>query len=157
MLLLYIAVPSLVTSELKNATIVRGQQLCISFEYLANPVVNFTWYINDNLYVDAESIPQLYDDYHKMVFVNATEEGWYRCIMQNELGTAEYAVFVDILRNSQDATVSSVLFVVFFTCVVPPQITSVNNETAALGTTVILRCESSGDKYLQINIYITNI
>jgi len=35
--------------------------------------------------------------------------------------------------------------VAFFTCVVPSQITSVNNETAALGTTAILRCISSGD------------
>jgi len=38
-----------------------------------------------------------------------------------------------------------VLFVVFFTCVVPPQITSVHNEVAAVGTTAILRCASSGD------------
>ena len=99
MFLLYIAVPSLVTSEPNNASVVRGQPLCISLEYLANPVAIFTWYINDNLYVDAEPIPQLYNNYHKMVFDNATEEGWYWCKMQNELGTAKYAVFVDILSK----------------------------------------------------------
>lgn len=34
---------------------------------------------------------------------------------------------------------------VFFTCVVPPQITSLNNKVAAVGTNAILRCASSGD------------
>ena len=86
-------------SEPTNTSVVRGQTLNISFNYLAIPAANFTWYINDNLFAEVQLTSQVNDTHHNMAFVNVTEEGWYRCIVQNELGIAEYTVFVDILSK----------------------------------------------------------
>lgn len=83
-----------------NMSVVRGQAFSISFTYLAIPAPNFTWYINDNLFAEVQSTPQMNNTHYTMDFVNASEEGWYQCRIQNELGMAEYTIFVDILRKN---------------------------------------------------------
>ena len=86
----------MITSRPSNISVVQGQTFNISFNYHAIPVPNFTWYINDNLHTAVQSTSDT-NEAHTMVFSDATEEGWYRCVVQNELGTTEYTVFVDIL------------------------------------------------------------
>ena len=89
----------MVTSVPTNASVVKGQTFSISFSYLAIPAPNFTWYINDHLHTEVQPILET-SDTHTMTFSNANEEGWYRCMVQNEHGTAEYTIFVDILSKS---------------------------------------------------------
>ena len=65
-----------------NTSVLKGQTFSISFDYLAIPPPNFTWYINDILYRKVSSISQGRND-HNMTFTNATKEGWYHCVLQN--------------------------------------------------------------------------
>ena len=88
-------------SSPKNTSVLKGQSFNISFDYLAIPPPNFTWYINDILHHKVNSTPEARNN-HNMTFTNANEEGWYRCMVQNDLGTTEYTVFVDILSKILD-------------------------------------------------------
>ena len=83
----------------KNTSVLKGQSFSISFDYLAIPPPNFTWYINDVLHHKVNSTSEAKNN-HTMTFTNANEEGWYRCKVQNDLGTTEYTVFVDILSET---------------------------------------------------------
>jgi len=87
----------MVLSVPSNTSIREGSDLTISFDYLAIPQPNFTWYINDVLYQTVDG--SITSGTHTVVFTSASEEGWYRCVVQNELGRDEYNVFVDILGN----------------------------------------------------------
>ena len=102
-------------SEPTNVSVVKGQMLSLSFDYLAIPAPNFTWYINNNLHAEVQSTPGTNDNSHSMTFTNVNEEGWYSCIVQNELGTTEYTVFVDILCKR--CTYTYIALVVLPVCV----------------------------------------
>ena len=98
----------MVTSVPTNTSVVEGQTLNISFSYLAIPAPNFTWYINDHLHTEVQPTSES-SDTHTMTFINANEEGWYRCMVQNEHGMAEYTIFVDILsKNLNNYSISNV-------------------------------------------------
>ena len=101
----------MVTSLPTNASVVKGRTFSISFNYLAIPAPNFTWYINNNLHTEVEPTSESTDT-HTMTFSNANKEGWYRCVVQNEHGMAEYTVFVDILSKhcKSKCNVSNVTF-----------------------------------------------
>ncbi|XP_065920630.1 netrin receptor unc-40-like isoform X2 [Dysidea avara] len=118
-----VVVPSMVLSAPSNMSIRQDSDFSISFNYLAIPLPNFTWYINDVIYQSADGSTT--DGTHTMMFTSASEEGWYRCVVQNEFGRAEYSVFVDLL--------------------VPPTITSLNDQVVAMGTSLVLNCLSQGD------------
>ena len=90
-------VPSMVLSAPSNMSIRQDSDFSISFNYLAIPLPNFTWYINDVIYQSADGSTT--DGTHTMMFTSASEEGWYRCVVQNEFGRAEYSVFVDLLGS----------------------------------------------------------
>ena len=85
----------------KNTSVLKGQSFSISFDYLAIPAPNFTWYINDVVHHKVNSTSEARSN-HTMTFTNANEEGWYRCMVQNDLATTEYTVFVDILSKILD-------------------------------------------------------
>ena len=97
-------VPSMIMSAPKNTSVLKGQTFSISFDYLAIPPPNFTWYINDILYHKVNSTSEARNN-HNMTFTNANKEGWYRCVVQNDLNTTEYTVFVDILSKILDEVV----------------------------------------------------
>ena len=89
----------MIISAPKNISVLKDQSLSISFNYLAIPAPNFTWYINEILHHEVNSTSKN-NRSHTMTFNEANKEGWYRCLVQNELGTAEYMIFVDILSMS---------------------------------------------------------
>ena len=76
----------------------KGSTFKISFEYYAVPPPNYTWYINDEFY--GTVIGAKNNGIHTMVFT-AIQEGWYRCVLENSLGTDVYAVFVNILGKNK--------------------------------------------------------
>ena len=91
-------VPSVVTSVPSNISMLEGEIFSISFSFLAIPAPNLTWYIND-IQDTFMPTPEA-NNSHTMSFT-ATEEGWYHCVVENELGSDEYSVFVDILSKPQ--------------------------------------------------------
>ena len=97
-MLLTFTVPSMIVSAPKNTSVVKGQSFSISFDYLAIPPPNFTWYIKDILYRKVNLTSETSRN-HTMTFTNATKEGWYLCLVENELGTTKYTIFVDILSK----------------------------------------------------------
>lgn len=81
-----------------NRSVLEGHTFSLSFSYLAIPTPNFTWYINDRLLTEVRSTSN--GKQHTITFTNANEEGWYRCVVQNKYGPAEYRVFVDVLSKN---------------------------------------------------------
>ena len=91
-------VPSKVLSTPSNRSIQEGSTFNISFEYYAVPSPNFTWYINDEYYEMVETTTS--HGTHAMVFTNASQEGWYQCVVENQFGSDNYSSFVEIVGNT---------------------------------------------------------
>ena len=85
----------MVLSSPLNTSVRQGSDFNISFNYLAIPQPNFTWYINDVLRQSVDGTTT--SGTHTMIFTSVSEEGWYSCVVENELGRDEYRVFVDTL------------------------------------------------------------
>ncbi|XP_065889006.1 uncharacterized protein [Dysidea avara] len=94
-----IVVPSIVLSTSSNMIIKNGSTFSISFEYSAVPPPTFTWYINDELYETVNNTTS--HGTHTMVFTNASQGGWYQCVVENEFGIDNYTSFVEIVVPSK--------------------------------------------------------
>ena len=86
-------VPSKALSTPSNMTVQGGSTFDISFEYYAVPAPSFTWYINDELYKTVDGTRS--HDTHTMMFTNASQSGWYRCLLENKFGSVNYTSYVD--------------------------------------------------------------
>ena len=81
-----------------NMTIEEDPTFSISFEYYGVPPPTFTWYINDEFYETVDYTES--HGTHTMVFSNASQEGWYQCVVKNEFGSDNYSSFVEIVGNT---------------------------------------------------------
>ncbi|XP_065909925.1 hemicentin-1-like isoform X2 [Dysidea avara] len=82
-----------------NMTIEEDPTFSISFEYYGVPPPTFTWYINDEFYETVDYTES--HGTHTMVFSNASQEGWYQCVVKNEFGSDNYSSFVEIVVPSK--------------------------------------------------------
>ncbi|XP_065889014.1 BDNF/NT-3 growth factors receptor-like isoform X2 [Dysidea avara] len=87
-------VPSIVLSTPSNMSIQEGSTFNISFEYYAVPPPTFTWNINDEFYKTVDSTTS--HGTHTVMFANASRGGWYQCVIENEFGSYNYTIFVEI-------------------------------------------------------------
>ena len=79
-------------------TIENGSTFNITFEYYAVPPPNFTMYINDEFYETVNNTTS--HGTHTMVFTDASQRGWYQCVVENEFGIDNYSSFVEIAGNT---------------------------------------------------------
>ena len=76
----------------------EGSTFNISFEYYAVPPPTITCYINDDFYEIVDNTTS--HGTQTTVFTDASQRGWYQCVVENEFGSDNYASFVEIVGNT---------------------------------------------------------
>ena len=86
----------------------EGSTFNISFEYYAVPPPTITCYINDEFYETVDNTTS--HGTQTTVFTDASQGGWYQCVVENELGSDNYTSFVEIYGNTLRGCVMLVIY-----------------------------------------------